>query len=217
MSGKFLANWQKRLYRNARTAFYVPIGAMMIEKFYLKNLFFFFNVFGHWVKNYWFFVKKFLAGLSKLQSTFWGERFIFEKNDQFWSNSVIQRKVSAVCGKIFGSFVITAFYLSIGTLWVEDCFWGYFLKIFVIFKQWAILSAFGSTSLHKDFTTALQVSRKIFWGKLDFLNEFFFFLSFCTLIGKFLPFCRKLPERVVKTDFYLSIENLWRVVLEKII
>ena len=125
-SVKFLAIWQKSLYRNAKTAVYVPFGTLRIEKFYLKDLFIFIIVFGHWVRNFWFFVEKFLPGLSKLQFTFWWESFVFAENDHIWSTSVIQRKVSTVCGKVLGRFVITTFYLSLGDFWGEDCFWGSF-------------------------------------------------------------------------------------------
>ena len=65
-------------------------------------------------------------------------------------------------------------YLSIGTLWVEVCFWGFFWNSLSFSNSEPFFSVFHWTSLHKDVTTELQVSRKMFWGNLDFLNEFFF-------------------------------------------
>ena len=112
--------------QNCILRFYVPIGAMRVEKVHFKNLFIFLIIFGHWVRNFWFFVKWFIPGWSKLQSTFSGERCVFEENDHFGSTSVLQRKVLTVCGKILRRFVKTTSYLSLRALWGKDCFWGKF-------------------------------------------------------------------------------------------
>ena len=56
----------------------------------------------------------------------------FEIIDLFWTTLIIERKVSAFCGKNYGRFVITAFYLAIGTLWWEFFFRKNFVLLAIV-------------------------------------------------------------------------------------
>ena len=83
-SVKFLAIWQKSLYRNVKTAFYVPIGALREEQFFLENLCIFPIIFGHWMRNFRLFVENFSDGCQNCVVHVHGEDF--RGNRFFWEN-----------------------------------------------------------------------------------------------------------------------------------
>ena len=62
----------------------------------------------------------------------------------------MSKNVAAFCGKSLGRFVKMTFYMSIGTLWGEECFWRILMNFFVIFEFWAIFLCFSSILLQQE-------------------------------------------------------------------
>ena len=132
------------------------------------------------MKNFWFFNRKFLAGLSKLQSTYPWEHS--EREDLFFNKMIISDELWLLSEK-FHYFVEK----SSAALWelhftclLEPCeeeipsgknysflfFFGPWAKVFLLFINF----------LHGDIKTALYVPRSFFWVKIVSRKNFFLFI-----------------------------------------
>ena len=144
--------------------------------------------------------------------TSWAEIMFFRRKCIFSSFSDFEQKIFGLLAKIFGGFIKTAFYVSIGTLWGEKLlFWK--IRIFINLGPWAnnfrFLVAKISIRLWKLLSKGPE---NHFQENLLFLKKKF--CQFRNLSGEFLIFSQDFVSKFVETALYETTKILERAFFE---
>ena len=125
----------------------------------------------------------------------------------FWKNE--WSKCLTFWKKIFGRFLKTAFYVSIGTFWGERLLWTKFY-VFLTYSDLKKYSlGFLSNFCRQGCQNRTLCVRRNILKRENFLTYLYVFLSVSVVDRKLSKLCQNVFSRVVKTAFYVSVWNFW--------